>query len=379
MEERKVSSWLRRLRLTLKDYCLSVLQGRLGIHHELPKFVRYGFSFLIACIGVWLRVWMNEEYNHDALRLLSIIAVALSAWVGGLGPGLLATLIGLAGSAVLTAGTPPEALAITHPIRLFLFLMTGLIVSGLTEALSRTAIEWKQAEEAQEKRILQERNRMAREIHDTLAQGLTGIIIQLEVAEDILEEFPEEFSGQTDVRAHLIRAKELARTSLTEARRSVAALRPITLEGRNLTDALKDRLLAMTAGMNVNVEVTLEGTPYYLADECEDNLLRIGLEALTNALKHAQAQSIRMHFAFDPGSVTLSVKDDGNGFVVESLQPPLGFGLVGMQERAERIGARLTIESRPGQGTEVRVTAPRSGASLTSSSSSGQQKIMSQL
>ncbi|MES2463213.1 MAG: C1 family peptidase [Armatimonadota bacterium] len=292
---------------------------------------------------------MLLEFDQDVLRLLSIIAIALAAWFGGFWPGMLATAVGLLGTIVTRTDVSPPLFDITHGIRLLLAFSTGLIVSALTEALSRTSIAWRQSVEAQENRVLQERNRMAREIHDTLAQGLTGIIIQLEAAEDILADSPD----QSGVRAHIARAQDLARVSLAEARHSVSVLRPLALEGRSLPEALSDRLLKMTAGTNVDVSLEVVGTPYTLTADCEDNLLRLGLEAVTNALKHAHPHTVRIRLVFSEGDVSLVVRDDGDGF---SPQPRTGFGLLGMQERADRIGGRFGLSSSPGFGTEVQVT-----------------------
>jgi signal transduction histidine kinase len=314
---------------------------------------------VLAAAGVWLRLLVNLEMNNDALRMISIIAVAVAAWFGGFGPGIFATLIGLAGSLAVTSGVPSGSLNAGHAMRLVLFALAGLIVSALTEALTRTTAAWRRAEEAQENRVLQERNRMAREIHDTLAQGLTGIIIHLEAADDILDDA----ARRAELRSHLGRAQELSRLSLAEARRSVKALRPIALEGKSLPDALGDRVAMMTSGTGVEVVLNVTGTPYALPADQEDNLLRICLEALTNALRHARAHHVAVSLAYDYEQVILSVSDDGLGFIVGSPQPGAGFGLAGMWERAERIGGRFTLSSSPGKGTEISIAVPHpSGA-----------------
>jgi PAS domain S-box-containing protein len=203
----------------------------------------------------------------------------------------------------------------------------------------------KQAEAAS---ILEERNRMAREIHDTLAQAFTGILAQVGAANQVLTD-DVEATG-----AHLNLIKELARTGLTEARRSVVALRPQLLESGNLQSALH-RLIAQirTAAMDTTLYYEIEGTVYSLPTEVENNLLRMGQEALTNAIKHANADEIRVELVYDRDQVCLRVKDNGQGFGVGSIPFSEGFGLLGMSERAERIGAQLTIRSQPGQGTEI--------------------------
>ncbi|MEP1077750.1 PAS domain S-box protein [Leptolyngbya sp. PL-A3] len=211
--------------------------------------------------------------------------------------------------------------------------------------LVRDITALKQAKEAS---ILEERNRMAREIHDTLAQSFTGILAQVGAANQVLTD-DVEATG-----AHLDLIKELARTGLTEARRSVVALRPQLLEEGNLQSALH-RLIAQTraAAMDTTLHYEIEGAVYALPTEVENNLLRMGQEALTNAIKHANADEIRVELIYDRDQVCLRVKDNGQGFGVGSIPVSEGFGLLGMSERAERIGAQLTIRSQPGQGTEI--------------------------
>ncbi|NJO76798.1 MAG: PAS domain S-box protein [Leptolyngbyaceae cyanobacterium RM1_406_9] len=214
--------------------------------------------------------------------------------------------------------------------------------------LARDITPQKQAEAAS---ILEERNRMAREIHDTLAQAFTGILAQVGAANQVLTD-DVEATG-----AHLDLIKELARTGLTEARRSVVALRPQLLEEGSLQSALH-RLIAQlrTAAMDTTLYYEIEGTVYPLPTEVESNLLRIGQEALTNAIRHANADEIRVELVYDRDQFCLRVKDNGQGFGVGSIPASEGFGLLGMSERAERIGAQLTIRSQPGQGTEIIVT-----------------------
>ncbi|WP_199322650.1 MULTISPECIES: PAS domain S-box protein [Calothrix] len=202
--------------------------------------------------------------------------------------------------------------------------------------------------------ILEERNRMAREIHDTLAQAFTGILAQVGAAKQVLTDDSEA------TEAHLDLIKELARTGLVEARRSVVALRPQLLEEGSLQSALH-RLVAQlrTAAMDTTLYYEIEGAVYSLPTEVESNLLRIGQEALTNAIRHANANEIRVELIYDRDQFCLRVKDNGQGFGVGSIPASLGFGLLGMSERAERIGAQLTIRSQPGEGTEMIVTVDR--------------------
>jgi PAS domain S-box-containing protein len=210
--------------------------------------------------------------------------------------------------------------------------------------LARDITDSKRAEEAS---ILEERNRMAREIHDTLAQSFTGILVQLGAAMQVLTD------DLDATQAHLEIIDELARLGLAEARRSVTALRPQLLEEGDLQSALHRLVTQMRATADTALIYKITGTAYPLPAEVENNLLRIGQEALTNAIKYANASEIRVELVYDVAQCTLRVKDDGRGFGVGSIPSADGFGLLGMSERAERIGAQLTIHSQPSQGTEI--------------------------
>ncbi|HZO99165.1 MAG TPA: PAS domain S-box protein [Terriglobia bacterium] len=203
--------------------------------------------------------------------------------------------------------------------------------------------------------VVEERNRMAREIHDTLAQGFAGILVQLEAAEDVLP------AQNRAARAHLDRARGLAKECLAEARRSVWALLPKALEASNLPAALLRLTQELAVGGSDLVQFSVHGKTRPLAAEIESNLLRIGQEAITNALRHSQATRISAKLAFEEQQVQLTVEDNGSGFVPETKSPGEGFGLFGMQERAKRIGGVLTISSEPGRGTKVAVVLPVQG------------------
>jgi PAS domain S-box-containing protein len=207
------------------------------------------------------------------------------------------------------------------------------------------------AEQGQKSVLLQERNRMAQEIHDTLAQGFTGIIVQLEAAEDAISE-------RTEVRNHILKAKTLARNGLAEARRSLWALRPQALEHGDLVSAVRRLVDEATDHRSVPASFRLEGVAHGLPPKVEDNLLRIAQEALNNAFQHADATRIEVLLAFDAEEVELCIQDDGRGFDPGAAQNQVGFGLTSMRERTERIGGRIAIESRPGRGTKVLARVP---------------------
>ncbi|MGN6674466.1 MAG: GAF domain-containing protein [Thermomicrobiales bacterium] len=198
--------------------------------------------------------------------------------------------------------------------------------------------------------VTEERNRMAREIHDTLAQGFTGIIVQLGVAESLLAE------GQEDARARLLTAQNLARTSLQEARRSVWNLRPNSLQGRTLPDAIHAHLTQWQAQTGIAATFTVEGAARPLAAETEETVLRVAQEALNNIAKHAHASMVTATLTIAAETVRLRVRDDGVGVVAATARPDGGgFGLISMRERASRLGGTLELESAPGQGTCVQV------------------------
>ncbi|MEH2066458.1 MAG: PAS domain-containing protein [Nostoc sp.] len=201
--------------------------------------------------------------------------------------------------------------------------------------------------------ILEERNRMAREIHDTLAQSFTGILLQVGAVTQVLADDPEA------TQVHLEMIEELARAGLAGARRSVSALRPRLLEEGNLESALHRIVAQMRATTDTALICETQGIAYSLSIEVENNLLRIGQEALTNAIKYASAGEIRVELVYNETQCILRVKDDGRGFGVGSTPFSGGFGLLGMSERAEYIGAQLLIQSQPGQGTEIIVTTNR--------------------
>jgi len=204
-----------------------------------------------------------------------------------------------------------------------------------------------------------ERSRMSREIHDTLAQGFTGIITQLQAADQAQDEAAR--------RRHKEAALALARDGLAEARRSVNALRPAPLDSAGLPEALRNVARMWSARTGILVQVTTSGDAGALPTDVEVALLRTAQEALANIEKHAHAHRVTLVLRSDARGMLLEVRDDGRGFDVrERVERPRdgehgGFGLVAMRERIESIAGEFTVESRPGRGTAVRarVTAAR--------------------
>ena len=207
------------------------------------------------------------------------------------------------------------------------------------------------AEQSRQAAVLEERNRLARDIHDTLAQGFTGVIVQLEALEDAIA-----CCRRKEANEHLRRAGDLARQSLNEARRSVHALRPQALQRGNFWEALKGIVKNTTAGTALHTTFNLRGKLRNLPQYWQENLLHIGQEALTNSLKYAHPRNFETRLIFNAKELRLELRDDGDGFKVKAQHD--GFGLAGMRERVEQMGGNLTISSRRGKGTKIAVTVP---------------------
>jgi signal transduction histidine kinase len=216
--------------------------------------------------------------------------------------------------------------------------------AGLHEQLVR---------QAREAGVLDERQRMAREIHDTIAHGLTGVITQLEAAEQAGDR-------DGDWQRHVDNAARLARESLAEARRSVEASRPGALETATLPDALSAVARTWSALNDIAVEVVTTGDPVSLHPEIETALLRTAQEALANVARHASATRAGITLSYMGDVVTLDVRDDGIGFRVPETgeQRGSGFGLTAMRQRVGRVAGTLVIESEPGGGTAICARVP---------------------
>ncbi|MFE1326886.1 sensor histidine kinase [Streptomyces sp. NPDC058735] len=206
---------------------------------------------------------------------------------------------------------------------------------------------------AREAGVADERRRLAAEIHDTLAQDLTGIIAQLQVVANTPD------PGRA--RAHVLRATDLARHSLGEARRSVHNLAPMALADAGLPEALRKTVGEWGERTGVRAEFTVTGTAEQLHGEVAATLLRIVQEALSNTARHADAARAGVTLSFLGEEVILDIRDDGRGFdraATGERTGTGGFGLPGMSARAERIAGSLTVESEPGLGTAVCARVP---------------------
>jgi signal transduction histidine kinase len=230
------------------------------------------------------------------------------------------------------------------------------LVAQLEAALAENAgLHEQLLVQAREAGVLDERQRMAREIHDTLAQGLTGIITQLEAAERAQDQ-----PGQRQ--RHLDQARRLARENLTEARRSVQALRPEPLEDARLPDAVGAMARRWAEASTVQLSFQTTGEPRPLLAELEATLFRVAQEALTNVGKHARASKVGLTLSYMDDTVLLDVRDDGVGFSAgpagNGATGDGGFGLKAMRQRLRRVAGNLEIESAPGEGTAINASVP---------------------
>ncbi|MFB6818142.1 sensor histidine kinase [Streptomyces sp. NPDC056347] len=358
---------------------LQLLWGHVGPKHPPGGRASQCYFAARTALGFAL-TWCNPFFSvyailgyFDAGRLLPRRAIR---------PGLLITAVIMAG-AQCGSGLPPAsamnwvafgALFALHATLTMVFARIGeretdharVQVATITELESANArLEQALAEnaglhaqllvQAREAGIADERRRLAAEIHDTLAQGLTGIIAQLQAVTSIGDTDPEL------ARTHLDRAAALARHSLGEARRSVHDLVPAALAQDDLPGALKRTVTTWGERHGVRAGFTVTGTVEPVHDEIAATLLRIGEEALANAARHAGAARVGVTLSFMDDELTLDVRDDGRGFDPAALPPYSGaggFGLGGMRARAERVAGTVEVETERGRGTAVSARVP---------------------
>jgi len=224
-------------------------------------------------------------------------------------------------------------------------VLTEAIARQAALALHQSRLTEQRRLEERRKTILDERNRLARDIHDNLAQGFAAILMQLQAAQR------EAFMLAPAVAAKIETAVDLARTHMIEARRSVGALRPQEIEAGDVAAVLERTTELARRTTDVPIELVIEELPP-LGAGVEREIIGIAQEALTNAVRHARARKIKVHAAATRSiGLRLSIADDGRGIAKEQFGA--GFGLTSMQERADRIGGSLTIVTAPRAGTEI--------------------------
>ena len=219
----------------------------------------------------------------------------------------------------------------------------------LIRALEATRAELAAAN--RESGTLAERQRLAGEIHDTLAQGFSSIIVLLQAAEAGLAD-----AAPPAARRQLALAGQTARENLAEARALIGALAPAQLASGNLPGALRRVTERVGSEIGISARFDVEGTPRPLSAALDVVLLRVGQEALANVRKHATARSVAVLLRYEPGRVSLEVTDDGQGF--DPAQVSAGYGLRGMRERLGQAGGLVQVRSAPGGGTCLRAEVP---------------------
>jgi signal transduction histidine kinase len=321
------------------------------------------FIVIIGVIVLWFAlVNISSAYYFTLFGLFGQVFLHLP-----LRYGVIAVLI-LTGSIIYEQLADAGAtFSLTNPIIwMFLFTALGAIILGvwITAIIGQSTrrrqlieqLEATQAELAAAERragILEERQRLARDIHDTLAQGFTSIVMHLEAADQAL---PDDLDT---LQKHLDRARGTARASLEEARRVVHALRPHSLDQRSLPDAIERTAVRWQEETGIPLTTTTTGDPIPLHPDIEVTLLRATQEALANIRKHAQATAVQLTLSYIDDVVVLDVQDNGVAFAGAAASPLSGgYGLQVMRERAEQCGGSVTLESEPGEGTTVVVSIP---------------------
>ncbi|MFF0382198.1 sensor histidine kinase [Streptomyces sp. NPDC004286] len=355
---------------------LQLVWGPVTGHRSVPSrtsaglyFLRWALAFVLTWLNPFFAFYAVAGYysaGHQLPRRLVL-------------PGLCLTAVTMAGSEV--GGMPPRGAVLWIGFVVVLGANIGLVAvftrfalqeqerlsaqAGTIAELERTNTALQQAldenaalhaqllVQAREAGVADERRRLAAEIHDTIAQGLTGIIAQLQVVANATD--------LTTARTHLERASSLARHSLGEARRSVHNLAPVALTVDGLPEALRKTVAEWGERSGVRAEFTVTGTAEQLHDEVSATLLRIAQEALSNAARHAAAHRLGVTLSYMGDEVSLDIRDDGTGFdpaAVPARTRAAGFGLDGMRARAERIAGTFAVESEPGGGTALSARVP---------------------
>ncbi len=345
----------------------------------------------IAFMMFWEQVWrrmvvLDSPRAWPAIALLTATGIALNMvlthnsmafWLVGLaivpmffvvlpvswaviGAALLAGHAGLAGRAPSSVNLTSVELAAFLLSRGVLLVMIGLFLrsivrqaarmQSLSETLAATRNDLAAAERVAG--VLEERQRVARELHDTVTQGVSAVIMHLETAEQLLH---------TDIEAageQVGRARSVARESMEDMRRVIGALRPELLDRAELPEAITRAASRWAERTAILVRTSVVGPAVPLHAEVDITLLRAVQEALSNVRKHARAGNVVITLSYMGEHVALDIRDDGTGFAVDELTQMRGFGLKAMRERIEELGGDLTIESEPQMGTAISVLLP---------------------
>jgi signal transduction histidine kinase len=353
----------------------ALLGGYLLLLFSEPVFVRR--SRLLTCIYLLVQTaiigtlsFITPEVDFWAALFCPVVVQVMHSFpqrIGFLITGIFAVIM----SVLMLLGLGPEVglpLVLTYGV-VYFFLAAFIAIVREAEA-AREESQRQQAElqsahvqlqaytaRAEELAVLQERNRLARELHDSVTQSLYSLTLLAVAGQRMIEaEDLQQIAGNQ------ARLGEIAQQALQEMRLLVYELRPLALESAGLIGALEQRLETVERRAGIQARVVVEGE-VDLAADVEEELYGIAQEALNNSLKHAKASQVALSVRVADESVALEVADDGQGFDLARIGAKGGLGLISMQERADRIGGQLAIHSAPGEGTRVKVSVEGRGSS----------------
>lgn len=320
----------------------------LGLLALCVILMTYSDTFIIFTIAGFFHAYLLRPWPLGVLGVLATSVAmngsAMGVWANPT-PGLLVEfiLIVVVQTAAIGVGIPFTARAETEERK------RERLVERLEVALHENAgLHAQLVAQARESGTQDERQRLAGELHDTLAQGLSGIITQLQAAQ-------RSARVQGDSQEHVERALRLARSSLTEARRSVKALAPQELGRAHLPDALRTLTERWSQNQGTRAQVDVTGASEPLSPAIEVSLFRVAQESLTNVAKHAEASRVGVTLSYTGTEVLLDVRDDGRGF---AKGVGTGFGLISMRQRIRGVGGHVEVQSAPGEGTSVSARVP---------------------
>ena len=328
----------------------------LCLAYQLEHQVFVNFTYNDAETGVLTR---SRIVNHDYLIeqvkqsgvhsiVENVLLSGVSAWRDEKQKKHIQALLNIP---LLVAGKTEGVISIHFTNKRHFILDEVNLAQALSHQLMLLVQLIKLSNRSREMAVFSERNRLARDIHDTLAHGLTGVIMQLEAAIDA-----NNLELKAELIQHIENASVLARESLQEARRSVRALKPKALKEYSLSDALQNVVTRMTKDTAIQANVMCQGVPAFKTPGCDEHLLRIGQELVTNAVRHSKCSHISLKILFSMDEIQLHFKDNGCGF--DTGQNVNGFGLAGIRERVTDMRGNINIESKIGEGTTITIVLP---------------------
>ena len=344
--------------------------------HDPPRTPLSGYALAVALVALALALSMVLRTTLPIVPFLG--AVLASAWFGGRQPGLVSLVLSIAAVAflvqpptfdVMLGGDVLQRTVAFAIVSLLLIWATARVRSSeralrvANLEIERLAAEkLRRSERRGRRRVmrarfqarLDERTRLARDIHDTLLQGFTGVSLQLVAAQRREDMSPE-------CRAVLADVVRVSQKTMADARKAVWDMRPLPDRGGDFAEFLRESIADIAAPVNLPLDFRVVGNQYTLAPDVETAVYRVAQAAAANVVQHAAAHNLRVVLSFGERSFKLIVTDDGRGFHVDpDLQNYAGhWGLLGMRERASQLGGALAIRSAPGQGTEVTLRLPR--------------------